>query len=295
MAMAIIFKTVNYTYQPDTPFEQQALDNISVEIPTGSYTALIGHTGSGKSTFLQHLNGLLRPTSGEILIGEQIITTETKNKELGELRKHVGIVFQFPEAQLFEETVIKDIAFAPKNFGKTEAEAEIIARKMARQVGLGEELLTKSPFELSGGQMRRVAIAGILAMEPEVLVLDEPTAGLDPKGRLEMMRMFKRLKEEQNLTVVLVTHQMDDVANYADNVIVLEEGKLIANGTPSEIFSQPDWLVEHHLALPKAGEFALAFEKKTGYKFSTLPLTEVSLARQIASLLHEGGGDVHHG
>ncbi|MDV7758412.1 energy-coupling factor ABC transporter ATP-binding protein [Liquorilactobacillus mali] len=293
MAMAIIFKAVNYTYQPNTPFEQQALENISAEIPTGSYTALIGHTGSGKSTFLQHLNGLLRPTSGVIHVGKQTITPETKNKQLGELRKHVGIVFQFPEAQLFEETVIKDIAFAPKNFGKTEEEAETIARRMAQQVGLDDELLSKSPFELSGGQMRRVAIAGILAMEPEILVLDEPTAGLDPQGRLEIMEMFKRLKEEQNLTVVLVTHQMDDVAKYADNVIVLEKGKQIASGTPSEIFAQPNWLVEHHLALPKAGEFALEFEKKTGYKFATLPLTEVSLARQIASLLH--GGGVHHG
>lgn len=291
--MAIIFKAVNYTYQPNTPFEQQALSDVSVEIPTGSYTALIGHTGSGKSTFLQHLNGLLRPTSGEIQIGKQVINAETKNKQLGELRKHVGVVFQFPEAQLFEETVIKDIAFAPKNFGKTEEEAETIARRMAHQVGLDDDLLVKSPFELSGGQMRRVAIAGILAMEPEVLVLDEPTAGLDPKGRLEMMRMFKRLKDEQNLTVILVTHQMDDVANYADNVIVLEEGKMIANGTPSEIFSQPDWLVAHHLALPKAGEFALELEQKTGIKFSTLPLTEFSLAQKIASLLH--GGDVNHG
>lgn len=290
--MAIIFKAVNYTYQPNTPFEQQALSDVSVEIPSGSYTALIGHTGSGKSTFLQHLNGLLRPTSGEIQIGKQVINAETKNKQLGELRKHVGVVFQFPEAQLFEETVIKDIAFAPKNFGKTEEEAETIARRMAHQVGLDDDLLVKSPFELSGGQMRRVAIAGILAMEPEVLVLDEPTAGLDPKGRLEMMRMFKRLKDEQNLTVILVTHQMDDVANYADNVIVLEEGKMIANGTPSEIFSQPDWLVAHHLALPKAGEFALEFEQKTGIKFSTLPLTEFSLAQKIASLLH--GGDVNN-
>ncbi|AUJ30819.1 energy-coupling factor ABC transporter ATP-binding protein [Liquorilactobacillus hordei] len=291
--MAIIFKAVNYTYQPNTPFEQQALSDVSVEIPSGSYTALIGHTGSGKSTFLQHLNGLLRPTSGEIQIGKQVINAETKNKQLGELRKHVGVVFQFPEAQLFEETVIKDIAFAPKNFGKTEEEAEVIARRMAHQVGLDDDLLVKSPFELSGGQMRRVAIAGILAMEPEVLVLDEPTAGLDPKGRLEMMRMFKRLKDEQNLTVILVTHQMDDVANYADNVIVLEEGKMIANGTPSEIFSQPDWLVAHHLALPKAGEFTLELEQKTGIKFSTLPLTEFSLAQKIASLLH--GGDVNHG
>lgn len=286
--MGIIFKTVNYTYQPSTPFEQKALKNISVEIPTGSYTALIGHTGSGKSTFLQHLNGLLRPSSGEIVIGKQIITPETKNKELGELRKHVGIVFQFPEAQLFEETVLKDIAFAPKNFGKNEEEATAIARQMALQVGLKEELLLKSPFELSGGQMRRVAIAGILAMEPEILVLDEPTAGLDPKGRLEMMEMFKELKEKQNLTVILVTHQMDDVANYADNVIVLENGRLIANGSPKKIFAQPKWLIEHHLALPKAGEFAVNFEKKTGYKFETLPLTESDLASQIVKMVHGG-------
>lgn len=171
--------------------EHKALEDVSLEITDGSYTAVIGHTGSGKSTLMQHLNGLLKPTEGFLEINGHQITPETQNKELGDLRKEVGFVFQFPEAQLFEETVKKDIAFAPKNFGKSDEEAEAIAVRMAKMVDLPDEVLDKSPFELSGGQMRRVAIAGILAMEPKILVLDEPTAGLDPMGRLEMMRLFQ--------------------------------------------------------------------------------------------------------
>ena len=188
--MSIQAKKLNYTYQIGTPLEHVALKDVSINIEDGSYTAIVGHTGSGKSTLLQHLNGLLKPTSGEISINGYTIDNTTKNKELGKLRKEVGFVFQFPEAQLFEETVLKDIAFAPKNFGKSEDEAEKIAREKAKLVALPEEVLEKSPFELSGGQMRRVAIAGILAMEPKVLVLDEPTAGLDPEGRHQMMEMF---------------------------------------------------------------------------------------------------------
>ena len=220
--MSIQAKKLNYTYQIGTPLEHVALKDVSINIEDGSYTAIVGHTGSGKSTLLQHLNGLLKPTSGEISINGYTIDNTTKNKELGKLRKEVGFVFQFPEAQLFEETVLKDIAFAPKNFGKSEDEAEKIAREKAKLVALPEEVLEKSPFELSGGQMRRVAIAGILAMEPKVLVLDEPTAGLDPEGRHQMMEMFNRLHKDENLTIILVTHQMNDVAEYADNVIVLE-------------------------------------------------------------------------
>ena len=175
---------------------------------------------------------------------------------MGKLRKEVGFVFQFPEAQLFEETVLKDIAFAPKNFGKSEDEAEKIAREKAKLVALPEEVLEKSPFELSGGQMRRVAIAGILAMEPKVLVLDEPTAGLDPEGRHQMMEMFNRLHKDENLTIILVTHQMNDVAEYTDHVIVLESGKVIADSTPKELFSDPEWLKNHHLNLPQTTDFA---------------------------------------
>ena len=223
--MDIRFKQVDFTYQPNTPFEQRALFDINLTIQDGSYTAIVGHTGSGKSTLLQHLNALVKPTKGQVTIGERVITPETDNKNLKPIRKKVGIVFQFPEAQLFEETVERDIAFGPKNFGVSDEEAKKLAKKMLDLVGLDEKYLQHSPFELSGGQMRRVAIAGVLAMEPEVLVLDEPTAGLDPKGRKEMMEMFSRLHKEHNMTIVLVTHLMDDVANYADHVIVLEKGQ----------------------------------------------------------------------
>lgn len=285
--MAIHLEKLGYTYQAGTPLEKKALADISFTIADQSFTALVGHTGSGKSTLLQHLNGLLRPTAGYLTINGKKITAETKNKELGALRKEVGIVFQFPEAQLFEETVLKDIAFAPKNFGKTEKEAEAIAREKAKLVHLDESLLERSPFELSGGQMRRVAIAGILAMSPKILVLDEPTAGLDPSGRVEMMEMFKRLHREEGLTIILVTHQMNDVANYADHVLVLEEGHLIADTTPKELFKEPKWLLKHHLSLPQTTAFATKLQAK-GFVFPELPLTEKELAQELAKKLKAG-------
>lgn len=291
--MSIHIEKLNYVYQSGTPFSHRALTDVSLDIADGSYTAIIGHTGSGKSTLLQHLNGLLKPTAGTLTVAGNKITPETKNKKLNELRRHVGFVFQFPEAQLFEETVLKDIAFAPKNFGKSDEEAEDLAAKMAELVGLPASVLQNSPFELSGGQMRRVAIAGVLAMEPQILVLDEPTAGLDPKGRLEMMEMFERLHQQQNLTIILVTHQMNDVANYADHVLVMEEGRLIADSTPQEVFSDPKWLKGHHLGLPQTTAFAAKLADK-GVPFKNLPLTEEQLAAQLAELL-VGKGDEQHG
>jgi len=301
--MAITFKQVDFTYQPGTPFATNALTDINVTIPTGSYTALIGHTGSGKSTLLQHLNALLKPTSGTVTIGERVITLfitpTTSNKDLKSLRQQVGIVFQFPESQLFEETVVKDIAFGPQNFGASEADAHQTAAKMLALVGLDQSLLERSPFDLSGGQMRRVAIAGVLAMQPKVLVLDEPTAGLDPQGRLEMMQMFARLRHEQELTVVLVTHQMDDVADYADNVIVMDQGRVVKTGTPREIFADPQWLTEHQLGLPKTTAFAQTLRDQ-GWQFGQLPLTEDELAQMLKSQLasslapsHFGEGTAH--
>lgn len=290
--MSIDIEKLNFEYQSKTPFAHRALTDVSLQISDGSYTAIIGHTGSGKSTLLQHLNGLLRPTSGQLTVAGNLITPETKNKELNELRRHVGFVFQFPEAQLFEETVLKDIVFAPKNFGKSEEESEQIARKMAELVGLPSEVLERSPFELSGGQMRRVAIAGVLAMEPEILILDEPTAGLDPKGRLEMMQMFARLHKQQHLTIILVTHQMNDVADYADHVIVMEAGQVIADSTPAEVFSHPDWLAQHHLGLPQTTAFAAKL-KDAGVKLDPVPLTDQALAQQLAGLLAKNGGGQH--
>lgn len=282
--MDIKFKQVSYTYQLGTPFEQRALFDIDLDIRDGSYTALIGHTGSGKSTLLQHLNALVKPTAGEVWIGDRQILPETDNKNLKPIRKKVGIVFQFPEAQLFEETVLKDIAFGPQNFGVSQEDAFVIAKKTLQQVGLDESYLERSPFDLSGGQMRRVAIAGVLAMEPEVLVLDEPTAGLDPQGRKEMMEMFSILHQKQGLTIVLVTHLMDDVADYADYVAVLEKGTIVKKGTPQEVFANSDWLKEKQLDLPSAMHFAKKLEAK-GFHFDHYPLTLHALTEYLQEKL----------
>ena len=287
--MDIRFEKVNFTYQPNTPFEQRALFDIDLLIKENSYTALVGHTGSGKSTLLQHLNALIKPTEGTVQIGDRQIKPDTDNKNLKPIRKKVGIVFQFPEAQLFEETVARDIAFGPKNFGVSEEEATLLAKETLEQVGLDETYLERSPFELSGGQMRRVAIAGVLAMKPEVLVLDEPTAGLDPQGRKEMMDMFWRLHKEQQITIVLVTHLMDDVANYADFVYVLEKGRVVKCGEPKEVFQHLEWLKERQLGVPTATEFAEELRVK-GIHFDELPITADALADQLVKLV---GGTAH--
>ena len=280
MAMDIRFKQVGFAYQAGTPFEMRALHDVTFSVKDGSYVAIIGHTGSGKSTILQHLNALLKPTEGLVELGDKTIDSTTGNKDLKPLRKKVGIVFQFPEAQLFEETVEKDIAFGPKNFGVSEEEALKIAAEVVKTVGLPEEVLKKSPFDLSGGQMRRVAIAGVLAMKPEVLVLDEPTAGLDPKGRLEMMEMFYKLNKEQNMTIVLVTHQMNDVSDYADHVIVIEAGNVVKEGLPKEVFSDASWLLEKQLGVPTTLAFVEKLKEK-GWSTDKMPLTLDELANAI--------------
>ena len=280
MAMDIRFKQVGFAYQAGTPFEMRALHDVTFSVKDGSYVAIIGHTGSGKSTILQHLNALLKPTEGPVELGDKTINSTTGNKDLKPLRKKVGIVFQFPEAQLFEETVEKDIAFGPKNFGVSEEEALKIAAEVVKTVGLPEEVLKKSPFDLSGGQMRRVAIAGVLAMKPEVLVLDEPTAGLDPKGRLEMMEMFYKLNKEQNMTIVLVTHQMNDVSDYADHVIVIEAGNVVKEGSPKEVFSDASWLLEKQLGVPTTLAFVEKLKEK-GWSTDKMPLTLDELADAI--------------
>ena len=280
MVMDIRFKQVGFAYQAGTPFEMRALHDVTFSVKDGSYVAIIGHTGSGKSTILQHLNALLKPTEGLVELGDKTINSTTGNKDLKPLRKKVGIVFQFPEAQLFEETVEKDIAFGPKNFGVSEEEALKIAAEVVKTVGLPEEVLKKSPFDLSGGQMRRVAIAGVLAMKPEVLVLDEPTAGLDPKGRLEMMEMFYKLNKEQNMTIVLVTHQMNDVSDYADHVIVIEAGNVVKEGSPKEVFSDASWLLEKQLGVPTTLAFVEKLKEK-GWSTDKMPLTLDELANAI--------------
>ena len=287
MAMDITFEKVGYTYQKGTPFQNRALYDIDLHIKEGSFTALVGHTGSGKSTVLQHLNALMKPSEGTVTIGDRVITSQSNNKNLKSIRKKVGIVFQFPESQLFEETVAKDIAFGPKNFGASEEEGIELAKRMLPIVGLDASYMERSPFDLSGGQMRRVAIAGVLAMEPEVLVLDEPTAGLDPQGRKEMMDMFYQLYRTQGLTIILVTHQMDDVANYADHMVVLEKGTVIKEGAPQEVFKDAPWLESKQLGVPAAVSFGSLLSQITGLIFNELPLTTADLADEIAKALKQ--------
>jgi len=288
--MDISLQQVGYLYGKDTPFEKRALQDVNATIPSGSYSAIIGHTGSGKSTLLMHLNGLLKPSEGVVKIGDTTITAGTKAKGLKDVRRHVGIVFQFPEHQLFEETVEKDIMFGPINFGVPEEEARRRANQLIELLGLPPEVAQQSPFDLSGGQMRRVAIAGVLAFKPSVLVLDEPTAGLDPRGRLEIMELFNRLHVEEKLTTILVTHSMEDAARYADNIIVMHNGSSVMSGTPQEVFADEKKLTSFRLGLPRSVKFQRDVEKLIGRPLQGLALTEDQLAKAIAFAATEEGG-----
>ncbi len=247
--MQITFENVSYRYGKGTPFEKEALQAISFTIPSGAYVGIIGHTGSGKSTLIQHLNGLVKPTEGRVQIGDWTIMADTRIP--ASLRKDIGLVFQYPEHQLFEETVAKDVAFGPLNFGATIEEALELAKEALSIVGLPfDEVKDRSPFQLSGGQMRRVAIAGVLAMQPKVLVLDEPTAGLDPAGRKEILDNIYQIHREKQLTTLLVTHSMEEAARYADLLLVMAEGKVALMGTPGEVFIQSERLREIALDVP---------------------------------------------
>ena len=243
-------ENVNYIYQQGMPFERQALYDVNIEIEDGSLVALIGHTGSGKSTLIQHFNALVKPTSGKIIINGNDVTAPKADLRL--VRKTVGLVFQYPEHQLFEETVYKDIAFGPKNMGFSDEEIDKRVRESAALVGLKEKHLTRSPFDLSGGQKRRVAIAGVLAMNPKVLILDEPTAGLDPKGRDEILATIKKLHEEnKEMIIIFVSHSMEDVAKTAERVIVMNDGHVEMQGTVAEVFAQAEHLQKIGLNVPQ--------------------------------------------
>lgn len=285
--MDISLQQVGYLYSKDTPFEKRALNDVNIKINSGAYTAIIGHTGSGKSTVLMHLNGLLKPSEGVVKIGDLSIGAKTKSKQLKDVRRQVGIVFQFPEHQLFEETVLKDIMFGPLNFGIDAKEAEQRAYELLELLGLPKEVAHQSPFDLSGGQMRRVAIAGVLAFNPSILVLDEPTAGLDPKGRREIMELFYRLHKEKNLTTILVTHSMEDAARYADQIVVMHEGTAALSGTAEEVFSEEETLQKFRLSLPRTLLFQKDFEKLIGRTLPKKALTEEQLAKMIADAAKE--------
>ncbi len=278
--MPINFSHVYYTYLPKSPFEYTALENINLGIKEGSFTAIIGHTGSGKSTLVQHINALLRPTSGEVTVGDFVISSSTKKiKGLVNLKKYAGLVFQFPEYQLFEETVLKDVAFGPKNFKENNKVAFDKAKKALLSVGIDENLFDKSPFELSGGQKRRVAIAGIIALEPKILVLDEPTAGLDPKGAKEMMNLFKQ-NNENGTTIIMITHDMNNVLTYCNQVVVMKKARVEKVCTPIELFKDDNIL--HNVGLEEP--HIISFAKKLIKKGLNLNL---NLIRDLNSLVDE--------
>ena len=286
--MSIKTKNLTHIYMQGSPFEQTAIKDINLEIHDGEFVGLIGHTGSGKSTLIQHFNGLLSPTSGTVFVdGVDIFD---KLADIKEIRQRVGMVFQYPEHQLFEETVFEDIAFGPKNLGLQEAEVRSRVREALEIVGLPyDEIKDKSPFELSGGQRRRVAIAGVLAMRPQTLILDEPTAGLDPKGKNEILSQIKTLHEKYNTTIILVSHSMEDIAKLADRIIVMDHGSIALSGTPREVFTQARLLEDIGLDVPQITKLMLRLKERK------LPVTNkiFTVDQAVAELKKVLGGNSH--
>lgn len=281
--MSIKIENLTYVYMPKTPFEKKALDNVSLEIEDGEFLAVIGHTGSGKSTLIQHLNGLLKPASGKIYVDGTDITD--KDTKLVDIRKKVGLVFQYPEYQLFEETIAKDIAYGPTNLGLNEDEILRRVKKSMEMVGLDyDEYKDISPFELSGGQKRRVAIAGVIAMEPNVLILDEPTAGLDPAGRDDILEHIKFLHEKYNMTIILVSHSMEDVGKLAEKIIVMNDGHIELQGKPKEVFREIDTLERIGLAVPQV-TYLMRELKRKGFNVSEDIFTVEKAKSELLNIL----------
>ena len=281
--MSIKIENLTHVYMPKTPFEKKALDEINLVIEDGEFLALIGHTGSGKSTLIQHLNGLLEPSSGRILVDDIDITN--KETKLTDIRKKIGLVFQYPEYQLFEETIEKDIAFGPNNLGLSEEEVSDRVKKSMEMVGLDyESYKDVSPFDLSGGQKRRVAIAGVIAMEPKVLILDEPTAGLDPKGRDDILDQIKTLHEKYKMTIVLVSHSMEDVGKLAERIVVMNKGKIALVGRPSEVFKEVETLENIGLAVPQVTYLMRALREK-GFNVSDEVFTVEQGSKELLRVL----------
>lgn len=281
--MSIKIENLTHVYMPKSPFEKVALDNVSLEIDDGEFIALIGHTGSGKSTLIQHFNGLLEATSGKIFIDGIDITS--KNAKLIDIRKKVGLVFQYPEYQLFEETIAKDIAFGPKNLGLSETEVQNRVIESMKMVGLDYETYKdKSPFDLSGGQKRRVAIAGVVAMKPTTLILDEPTAGLDPKGRDDILDQISKLHKDYNMTIIIVSHSMEDVAKIAGRIIVMNHGKVALQGKPAEVFKQVDMLEKIGLGVPQVTYLVRKLKEK-GFDISDNIFTVEEAKNQLIHIL----------
>lgn len=280
--MSIIVDNISYIYEKGTGFERQALKNVSCAIEDGEFIGLIGHTGSGKSTFIQHFNGLVKPTEGHIYYNGRDIYEQGFNMK--ELRSRVGLVFQYPEHQLFETEIFKDVCFGPKNLGLSQKEVEIRAFESLRLVGIDDNMFYQSPFDLSGGQKRRVAIAGVLAMKPDVLILDEPTAGLDPKGRDDILNCLRYLREETGMTIILVSHSMDDVANYVSRIMVMNDGVLTYDDTPRNVFRHYKELEEIGLAAPQV-TYLMNDLKQAGFDVNTDAITIDEAKESILSAL----------
>ena len=280
-------KDLTHTYGAGTPFQRSAVEHMSFDVNEGEFLGIIGHTGSGKSTLIQHLNGLLQPTAGEILLRGKNIWAEPK--KIREVRFKVGLVFQYPEYQLFEETVYKDIAFGPANQGKTGDELDYAVREAAKLVGIRDDQLEKSPFELSGGQKRRVALAGVLAMEPEVLVLDEPTAGLDPAGRENLMANIRDYHRNKGKTIILVSHSMDEIARNVDRILVLKNAHVLMQGMPAEVFARGEELLSAGLDVPQITRIAMEL-KRRGVDIDPAVYTVEALERQLLALRKGGAG-----
>ena len=280
-------KDLTHTYGAGTPFQRSAVEHMSFDVNEGEFLGIIGHTGSGKSTLIQHLNGLLQPTAGEILLRGKNIWAEPK--KIREVRFKVGLVFQYPEYQLFEETVYKDIAFGPANQGKTGDELDYAVREAAKLVGIRDDQLEKSPFELSGGQKRRVALAGVLAMEPEVLVLDEPTAGLDPAGRENLMANIRDYHRNKGKTIILVSHSMEEIARNVDRILVLKNAHVLMQGTPAEVFARGEELLSAGLDVPQITRIAMEL-KRRGVDIDPAVYTVEALERQLLALRKGGTG-----
>ena len=286
--MSISVRNLNYIYNPGMPGETVALNDVSFDVADGTILGIIGHTGSGKSTLLQHLNGLIKPTSGEVYINGECIT-DGKVK-MTDIRRKVGLVFQYPEYQLFEETVRKDVAFGPKNLGLDEEEQEARVKKAIGLVGLDyEEIKDLSPFELSGGMKRRAAIAGVIAMDPKILILDEPTAGLDPSAHRDILAMVRRIHDEMGIILIFVSHNMGDIAEMSDRVMVMSDGKVALEGTPAEVFSQSDRLAEMGLGVPPAREITELIKSKAP-QFTSEALTVDEAAEDIKKYMEEARG-----
>ena len=282
--MSITIKNLTHIYNEGMPFEKTALKDINIEINTGDFVGIIGHTGSGKSTLIQMFNGLLKPTQGEVMVNGQNIHDDKVNRK--EVRQKVGLVFQYPEYQLFEMTIKADVAFGPKNLGLSEEEVNERVKYALEAVGLDESYYEKSPFELSGGQKRRVAIAGVLAMKPDTLILDEPTAGLDPKGRNELFEQLQKMHKELGLTIILISHSMEDVARYVERLFVLYKGKIAYQGTPREVFAHGKKLEEIGLAMPQI-RYIMENLKAKGMNISEDVLTVEEAASQLIAYLRK--------